>query len=612
VILFPLSGLIPRFVTSRIEKLVEEKFTVVSDDTDFLKEIFTGYENDSLITVDFTQVGENTDSLLKKYPAVVTSEFSDSLGINVVTVSYSAKKDKESIRASLLTSRLKRERKVVVEERFAGIGVSDYYKSSVPKIENSATVSEMSNAEKAGFIPISVIMILLIGTFMISNYVILGEKDNNTLESLLSSGAERNVIVYGKVGMVLIIGLTMSLLQMLSFFLYVTFLGAGGDSISLSFLQLLSLAIMALTLSVLISSASVMVSCRLKNSSSGQILFMPLMILFAVLSLFGTFDGVVIERGFLFIPIANSAGIIKAVVTDRFSFLVVVTVAFVNLFYSGIIIKYASLYLSGEEVLDKSSDIGTAGGGMSKGGVFIAFALLLVVYMVAGGYLQSRDLVSGLVYSQIFILGGFSALMYFNSKSSFRSFFRIQIPGIKYLFAAVFIGLTARYPISLVTEQLSYLFPVPDILSNFDILGTTIGSLSLTSAIMVIAVLPAVFEEAVFRGAIFSSLEKKYSKAGLSVITGILFGIMHLNIFNLFETSILGVLFGIITIYSGSILPAVAAHFVNNAFSVTVMKLIADGVISESDPLLTDSRIVWAMSAVFSLSVLLIFWKKKS
>jgi sodium transport system permease protein len=612
VILFPISGLIPKLISSRIEKLVEEKFTVAAERNEFLEDVFGRIRNDSLITVEFTEAGSKTDSLLTKYPAVVTSAFSDSLGTEIITVSYSAKKDKESLRASILINSLRKEKKALVEERFAEIGVTDYFDSSEPSVKNTSSASEMENASRAGFMPISIIMILLIGTFMISNYVILGEKDNNTLESLLSSGIEREHIVYGKVGMVIITGLLMSFLQMISFFLYIMFLGAGGTAgISFTLPQLLSLALMTMSLSVLISSASVMVSCRLKNSSSGQLLFMPLMILYLVLSLFGTFDGVKIEKGFLFIPIANSAGIIKAVATDRFLFVSVLSVAFINFLYSVIIIKYASNYLSGEEILEKNSDFSQPGGGFSKGGVFTIFAVLLVSYMMIGGYLQSESLVSGLVYSQIFILGGFSALMFLTSRSDFRSFFKIRKPEAKYIIAAVLLGLTARYPISLVSEQLSYLFPVPEILNKFDMLSTSIGSLSLISSILVIAVLPAVFEEMVFRGVFISLFERKYGTAGLAVVTGIMFGIMHLNIYSLFETAALGVLFGFITLYSGSIFPAVAAHFVNNAVSVTLMKMVSEGKISGNEAFFNDRNSAWLMTAAFVLTLMIVFNKKK-
>jgi uncharacterized protein len=142
-------------------------------------------------------------------------------------------------------------------------------------------------------------------------------------------------------------------------------------------------------------------------------------------------------------------------------------------------------------------------------------------------------------------------------------------------------------------------------------LSTSIGSLSLISSILVIAVLPAVFEEMVFRGVFISLFERKYGTAGLAVVTGIMFGIMHLNIYSLFETAALGVLFGFITLYSGSIFPAVAAHFVNNAVSVTLMKMVSEGKISGNEAFFNDRNSAWLMTAAFVLTLMIVFNKKK-
>ncbi|MBU4486386.1 MAG: ABC transporter permease subunit, partial [Candidatus Delongbacteria bacterium] len=375
LIIFPLiNGLLSKIITSRVEEITEEKVQIVSQKDQFLNEIFEKFRGDSVFTIVYCVNVDNTDSLLKLYPAVVTTEYSDSLKLNLIIVTYSAKKDKESIQAGNLIKKLRKIRDCIVEERFREIGIEDYFKKSAIIIKNIATRTEKTNSENANLLPVTIIMILLLGTFMISNYIILGEKDNNTLESLLSSGIKREHIIYGKMSMVFLTGLIMSVLELISFFLYGKFSGAMNFNISLNAEQIYSFIFVVVTVSVLVSSISVFISCKLKSSISGQLVFLPLMLLYLVLSLLGTFEGVVIQKGLLLLPVINSAGIIKAVIKDQYLFSEVVIVAVSNLFYSLLIVKSASDYLNGEDILNKNSDLDFVRKGFSKGSIFTIYA----------------------------------------------------------------------------------------------------------------------------------------------------------------------------------------------------------------------------------------------
>ncbi|HQO23952.1 MAG TPA: CPBP family intramembrane metalloprotease, partial [Spirochaetota bacterium] len=143
---------------------------------------------------------------------------------------------------------------------------------------------------------------------------------------------------------------------------------------------------------------------------------------------------------------------------------------------------------------------------------------------------------------------------------------------------------------------------------------TGLGNLGLTGAVLIIALLPALFEEAVFRGVFLSLLENKYSAAGAVIFVGLMFGGMHLNVFTFFETAALGIIFGFVTVYTGSIYPAVIMHFLNNAFSVVLMRYINDGVITESHWMVSEGPFVWSASlaAVLSFLAVYLFRKKVS
>jgi sodium transport system permease protein len=83
--------------------------------------------------------------------------------------------------------------------------------------------------------------------------------------------------------------------------------------------------------------------------------------------------------------------------------------------------------------------------------------------------------------------------------------------------------------------------------------------------LLLMALSPAICEEALFRGPILRGLRSRLSPAAAAVMTGVLFGLFHLDLYRLIPTTILGILLGFLALASGSILPAMLAHFCNNA-----------------------------------------------
>ncbi len=80
---------------------------------------------------------------------------------------------------------------------------------------------------------------------------------------------------------------------------------------------------------------------------------------------------------------------------------------------------------------------------------------------------------------------------------------------------------------------------------------------------------PAISEELFCRFLCLSILSP-YGKKGAVIVSAILFAIMHGNFYQMPYAFIAGIFLGAITLASGSILPAIVFHILNNAFSVIV------------------------------------------
>ena len=615
LIAFPLlNGVLTKVVDSQLKKIFEIKSTVIVERDSLVEEVLSKFnaDQDTTLTIEYVDKLGNLDSLLQEYPAAINVERDDSTGFATLKIHYSAKSDKNSIKAKQVSKKIYALRDSIRLERYKSIGINNYKVSEKIDSFNTSSKEEMQNSQHSVMLPVSLILILMVGTFMISNYVILGEKDNNTLESLLASGVDRRDIIYGKLGIIFLAGILMSFLEMISFAVYGHFTGVFNFGVSFNTSNIFLLVLLVISVTTLIASISIFISCKIKSSTAGQLLFMPIMIIYLLLTLLGTFEGVEIKRGLLFIPIINSAGIIKSVLVDKFIMLDSIIVIVMNLLYSVFIINLSSAYLNSEAILKTDSDLKDSENTYSPAMVFTLFALLVVTYMLMGGYLQGRDIVSGLVYSQIGILGLFTVLMVWKNGVGAAQILKFTKFNPIYLLIALFFGIFARFPISFVKEGFFYFFPIPRVVENANLLQTGLGDLSYWSLIAVIAVLPAIFEELTFRGIFLYMLEKKYSFLRVSVVVGLMFGMMHLNVFTLLETALLGILLTMITLRSGSIIPAIVFHFVNNAFSITIMKLIEDGVVSEEK--LSFLEADWlsysATAVVLGITALMIKGKK--
>ncbi len=101
--------------------------------------------------------------------------------------------------------------------------------------------------------------------------------------------------------------------------------------------------------------------------------------------------------------------------------------------------------------------------------------------------------------------------------------------------------------------------------------------------LLMIAVLPAIGEELLFRGLFQRLFHEWFGNIHLAIlVAGFLFGAMHLQFYGILPRVVLGILFGYLFYWSGSLWIPIFAHFLNNAVAVTISFLERQGVITTS------------------------------
>ena len=87
--------------------------------------------------------------------------------------------------------------------------------------------------------------------------------------------------------------------------------------------------------------------------------------------------------------------------------------------------------------------------------------------------------------------------------------------------------------------------------------------------LFVIALLPAIGEELLFRGALQRLLgELTRNKHAGIVLSAIAFSALHMQFYGFLPRMMLGIYFGYLVLWSGSLWPAIIGHFINNATAV--------------------------------------------
>ena len=107
-----------------------------------------------------------------------------------------------------------------------------------------------------------------------------------------------------------------------------------------------------------------------------------------------------------------------------------------------------------------------------------------------------------------------------------------------------------------------------------DTLARTVQSNSLPINLILLALIPAVVEEVIFRGLIFNGYKKR-NPWRAALLSAVLFGLIHMNINQFTYAFVIGIIFALLTYVTGSIIPAVIGHFVINGSSVILSHVLA-------------------------------------
>ncbi len=215
-----------------------------------------------------------------------------------------------------------------------------------------------------------------------------------------------------------------------------------------------------------------------------------------------------------------------------------------------------------------------------RASLFYSICLLLLISL--GLMLQTRLKLPSVMLNQLLIFLGLSlgfALLV--DRRPPRELFRMRPLSANGTVKSFFLGLLAWATIQtmgtllvMLVEGFGGQVPTPhqDLLNAPFLAALTAGAL-----------LPAICEEVAFRGYIQWGLSPLGPRAAV-ILTGVLFGAMHLSLVRGIPLAVLGVIYAYVVQRTGSILPGMIMHFVNNATALSLAFLVPTDAMEPSEP----------------------------
>lgn len=187
-------------------------------------------------------------------------------------------------------------------------------------------------------------------------------------------------------------------------------------------------------------------------------------------------------------------------------------------------------------------------------------------------------------------------------KGQRKAFLRLQIsPNVWKVTLLSVILFIASQPLILFLGWLNSFLPVPEIFAQLQetMMETITNYLRsdnpIYMAVFYIGVVPAVCEEIMYRGYVMRSFEQKWSIMTAIIVSGIIFGMYHIQPSNILPLSALGILLAYITYISDSLIPAMVAHLVNNGGQVLASSVYPEMLDQQMSP---DMELPWGLIVI--------------
>ncbi len=470
----------------------------------------------------------------------------------------------------------------------AGLNVKQVlYPVVSEKLDASSDESALGSI-LGGIVPFLMITSILMGAMYPAIDATAGERERGTLETLLTLPVGNMELIMSKFLSVATLAVVSVFVNVLSMGLVAAYMFATMSALSESaasihfttFIPAILIAVVCVMAFALLMSAVVMCICAFARSfKEANNYVTPVTLVVMLTSYIGFIPNVELDVVTAFIPVANICLLLKALLVFKYDFTLIFIVLMSNVLYSFAAVRLlAALYnsesvlfgesMSGVKLFERRKNIKQGGiPSVQEGLLVFVIAILLLVYL--GGWVSLKHPLAGVFVPQLF-LALLPVLASFYIKGDMKRIFRLSLPKPKHLLGAVILMIGSGSMVLLLANVLTSLFPDSSAGVN-EGFETLLDGVPLWGAVCMIALLPAVCEEIMFRGYLLTAFGGKMGAVKAGMLVAVLFGISHMSLIRFLPTMLLGMVLALAAAKSESLVTSSLMHFMNNAVSVFIL-----------------------------------------
>lgn len=448
-------------------------------------------------------------------------------------------------------------------------------------------------------LPFVVLIWALTGAFYPAIDLCAGEKERGTLETLLCSPARRLEIVWGKLLTIICFSLGTALLNLAS--MYVTASMVIGRMSSLPNAAISSvlaplpiqslgwLVLLVVPISIMFSALALAVASLARSTKEGQYYLMPLLLVGLPLVSLPMLPGVTLSPGTSIIPVTGAVLLSRALMDGEYltALLHMPTVATMTIVCTLLAVRWAVRQFENETAMLKDGgrysfknwlrDAWRKREATPTVNEAVVCGLLILAVLFFGrlslglSEMSWANLAINTLLLQLGLMLGPALIMAVMLTKSLRTAFRIHKVSIPELATVGLLAIAVHPTYVTMANAINNEYKLgEETLAMLKQVDLVISSAPFWSVLFCLAALPAITEELVFRGFLFSGLERNNGSLRAVLATAILFGLSHGVLQQSIAAGIMGLLLGWIAVRSGSVLTAILFHLVHNSLSLSL------------------------------------------
>jgi sodium transport system permease protein len=512
------------------------------------------------------------DAVLVPWPGLSATLLAE--GKAPITVYFDSVRAESMLAHERLDEALRGARRALVEAREDQRHLPRGFSLAIDlRSRNVAPESRRLGQLLGAMMPMMLILMSLLGGFLPAIDLTAGEKERGTMQTLLCAPLRSIEIIGGKFLAVFTISLITALCNVVSLAFTMKRILPGEFEVSLSIYALTF--ILLVPVSFLFSALFLALACFARDYKDGQNVLMPVYLPITLLAGLAGLPGVELNAYTAFAPILNIALLIKALFLGESSpDLVLFTLgssalyAALSLLLAARVFENNNVLLGGKETARSVLGISRRAGGEPSAGFSLSvFSILLVGSFYASLLLEGLGTTTQILLTQLgfFLVPTIGGLLL--AGFSLPASLALRLPSARSLAAALLIGVSGW---AVTVGLVARLLPPPESLMQKLESELLLGGKPFFVLLLITSLTPAICEELLFRGLVFSGL-RRLGPAAAVVLSALLFGLAHASIYRLLPTFFLGLVLGFTRLRSGSIAPGMLIHACNNAIAVGLL-----------------------------------------